>query len=45
MSSKETSAGVPLRSALERCEPRWEDGFYDETLGICPQGHQRVMDD
>ncbi len=23
----------------------WEEGFYDCTLGTCPQGHRRIVDD
>ena len=25
--------------------PVWDDGFYDYTLGTCPAGHQRIVDD
>jgi hypothetical protein len=28
-----------------RCIPRWDDGFYDDTLGVCPEGHERIVDD
>ncbi len=28
-----------------RCLPQWDDGFYDYTLGICPEGHERIVDD
>jgi len=23
----------------------WDEGFYDCTMGTCPQGHQRLIDD
>jgi hypothetical protein len=23
----------------------WDEGFYDCTYGICPQGHRRMIDD
>lgn len=25
--------------------PVWDDGFYDYTLGTCPKGHERIVDD
>jgi hypothetical protein len=28
-----------------RCIPQWDEGFYDYTLGICPEGHERIVDD
>ena len=28
-----------------RCIPQWDEGFYDYTLGLCPEGHERVVDD
>ena len=28
-----------------RCVPQWDEGFYDCTLGICPEGHERIVDD
>ena len=28
-----------------RCSAQWDEGFYDLTLGTCPEGHERVMDD
>ena len=28
-----------------RCVPQWDEGFYDYTLGICPEGHERIVDD
>lgn len=34
-----------LCEAHYRCIPQWDDGFYDYTLGICPEGHERIVDD
>ncbi len=25
--------------------PVWDDGFYDYTVGKCPEGHERIVDD
>ena len=25
--------------------PVWDEGFYDYTEGICPEGHERILDD
>jgi hypothetical protein len=28
-----------------RKQVEWDDGFYDCTYGVCPQGHRRIIDD
>jgi hypothetical protein len=28
-----------------RCVPFFDQGFYDFTLGRCPAGHERIVDD
>lgn len=25
--------------------PNWDDCFYDDTVGCCPKGHSRIVDD
>ncbi len=34
-----------LCEAHYRCIPQWDEGFYDHTLGVCPEGHERILDD
>lgn len=26
-------------------EEEWDEGFYDDTYGTCPEGHRRLLDD
>lgn len=28
-----------------RVEEEWDEGFYDDSWGTCPQGHRRLIDD
>ena len=38
-----------LRSYCQRCwrigAPEFDDGFYDLTRGVCPEGHEQIVDD
>ena len=37
------------RSYCERCwrigPPEFDEGFYDLTRGVCPEGHEQIVDD
>jgi hypothetical protein len=37
------------RSYCERCwrigPPEFDEGFYDCTRGVCPDGHEQIVDD
>ena len=37
------------RSYCQNCwrigPPEFDDGFYDYTQGVCPEGHEQIVDD